>query len=256
MVPGGEILPSMTLEQLSAMKNVHALLTAKFDGPPVLGYAIRSFHFLEMFGAACIVQNKYAALNRCHQELERLFGKDPAFAEGLFVPSWVLMDFPCEPGGATVLDHFEQFLAGSGQLEPFRTFIDAARASRLGLYQSVLRSQEVARFRELFTQRVVDAHPSLEPGEPGEMVLGRLMELDGQIYFWGDVKAFPAGARAAIEEMVLDRLADTGLLEADPSAQYEAFMKLGGPYWMSVVASDDRLPILPPDHYRTYQDGT
>lgn len=120
----------------------------------------------------------------------------------------------------------------------------------------MLRSQEVARFRELFTQRVVDAHPSLEAGEPGEIILGRFFELNGQLYFWGDVKAFPAAARDAIEGMVLDKLLNAGLLDHDPSAHYETFMKLAGPYWMSVVASDDRLPILEPDHYRTYLHGT
>lgn len=35
-------------------------------------------------------------------------------------------------------------------------------------------------------------------------------------------------------------------------AQYESFMKLAGPYWMSCVTTNDEAPILPPDHYRTY----
>lgn len=133
MVPGGKILPSMTLDQLRAMKDVHALLTEKTDGPPVIGYAIRSFRFLQMFGAACMVEKKYPALNRCNQELERLFSKDPAFADGLLVQSWMLINFPCDSQGLTVLDHFEQFLSGNGHLEEFRVFIDAARVSRLGL---------------------------------------------------------------------------------------------------------------------------
>jgi hypothetical protein len=37
-----------------------------------------------------------------------------------------------------------------------------------------------------------------------------------------------------------------------PVGLYEAFMKLAGPYWMSVVASNDELPILDPDHCHTY----
>jgi hypothetical protein len=37
-------------------------------------------------------------------------------------------------------------------------------------------------------------------------------------------------------------------------AQYTAFMKLAGPYWMSCVTKDDDIPILDPDHYRTYLD--
>lgn len=254
LVPGGKILPSMTLEQLRAVKDMHAQLTAGFEGPKVIGYAIRAFRFLEMFGAACILENKHPALTRCHTELESLFSRDPAFAGGMFVSSWMLMDFPCGPGGATALDHFEQFLAGNGQVEHFRLFIDAARASRLGLYQSVLRSTEVARFREMFTQRVVDAYPSIEPGAPGEIVLGRIMTLDGQVYFWGEVKAFPAESHETIENMVLDRLLDAGLLDPDPSPMYEEFMKLAGPYWMSITAKNEQLPILDFDHYRSYLD--
>ena len=36
------------------------------------------------------------------------------------------------------------------------------------------------------------------------------------------------------------------------SAQYEAFMKLAGPYWMSCVTKNQAVPILAPNHYRTY----
>ena len=42
--------------------------------------------------------------------------------------------------------------------------------------------------------------------------------------------------------------------EKTPAAQFEAFMKLAGPYWMSCVCGDEDAPILEPDHYRTYLD--
>jgi hypothetical protein len=29
-------------------------------------------------------------------------------------------------------------------------------------------------------------------------------------------------------------------------------MRLAGPYWMSIVAKNDNLPILNPDHYLSY----
>jgi hypothetical protein len=34
--------------------------------------------------------------------------------------------------------------------------------------------------------------------------------------------------------------------------QYEKFMKLAGPYWMSCVTKNDATPILAPDHCLTY----
>jgi hypothetical protein len=38
------------------------------------------------------------------------------------------------------------------------------------------------------------------------------------------------------------------------TAQYEAFMKLAGPYWMSCVTKNEDLPTFDPDHYRSYLD--
>lgn len=42
--------------------------------------------------------------------------------------------------------------------------------------------------------------------------------------------------------------------EETEEAQFEAFMKLAGPYWMSCVVPEDDEPILDPDHYLTYLD--
>lgn len=253
MIPGGKLLPSMTLDQLRAMKDAHAYLTRPIAGPPRIALAIQGFRYLEMFGAACLVENKYPALTRCWNDLA-MFKGNPAFAEGMFIPSWVLIDFPCGPASRTALDHFESFLATSGQLPRFKPFIDAARASRLGLYEDVLRSRDVARFRELFTHRVVDVYPSMEAGDPGEIVLVRVLEIEGQSYFWGDMKAFPAQARDAIENMVLDKLLDLGSDDTDPLPKYETFMKLAGPYWASIVAEGEDLPILEPNHLLGYYD--
>lgn len=253
MVPGGKVLPTMTLEQLRSVKEVHALLTETFPGPPIIGYGICSFRFRKMFAIASIVENKLPALTRCWKDLERLFMRDAAFPEGYFVPSWILFDFPCDADRRTPLGHFEAFLDSCGKREPFEAFLAAVRGTRLGLYQEVLRTERTVRYAELFTERVIDVFPSIERGEPGEIVLGRVVELEGQLYFWGDVKAFPAQTRTSIEDMVAGKLFYFAEEAQTPVGLYEAFMKLAGPYWMSVVASNDKLPILDPDHYLTYQ---
>jgi hypothetical protein len=110
----------------------------------------------------------------------------------------------------------------------------------------------VARFREFFTERVIDVHPSFEQGEPGEIVLARTIEFDGVVYFWGDIKAFPGAKREAIESMVIDKLVLMADDVSKPEELYERFMKFAGPYWMSVIANNHELPILSPDHYLTY----
>jgi hypothetical protein len=206
MVPGGKVLPTMTLEQLRSVKEVHALLTETFPGPPVIGYAIRSFRFCKMFVIATVVENTVLALTRCWKDLERLFMRDAAFREGYFVPSWILFDFPCDTDRRTPLDHFETFLDSCGKREPCAAFLAALRETRLGLYQEVLRTESSVRYAELLTECVLDVFPSIERGEPGEIVLGRVVELEGRRYFWGDVKAFPAQKREMLEDMVADKL--------------------------------------------------
>lgn len=240
-----------SLDELSHMKEVHELLSAPVSGPPALAYAVQSFRFLQMFGITSVVQNNPPALSRCWKDLEGRFMQDPAFSAEVFIPSWILLDFPCGPDGRTAVDYFETWLGSHSQLQPFKKFIDAVRPTRLGLYQEVVRSKRVARYRELFTGRVIEAYPSVERGEPGELILARALELDGSVYFWDEVKAFPADSLQAIEDMVGAKLFYFGN-QASSAARYESFMKLAGPYWMSVVGSNDALPILAPNHYLTY----
>lgn len=246
----------MTLDQLRSIKQAHALLTESFPGPPIIGYAIRSFRFCELYAVAAIAENKLPALTRCWRDLERLFMRDPAFSEGYFVPSWILFDFPCDADGRTVLDHFEDFLADGENREQFAEFLRATRGTRLGIYQEILRTTTAVRYRELFTDRVIDVFPSFEQGEPGEIVLGRIVELEGQRYFWGEVKAFPAETCAALEDMIGNKLFYFEDEASTRSGLYEVFMKLAGPYWMSIAAINDRLPILDPDHYLTYRESS
>lgn len=235
------------------MKATHHLLTEQFPGPPEIGDAIRSFRYLKLFAAASVKENTLPALTRCWNELDSLFTRDPALSDEFFVMSWVLLNFPCDPAGQTVLNHFERFAEEAGRGEHFAPFIQTASRSRLGLYQEVLRSSGQIKYRELLSDRVVHAHASVEAGAPGEIVLGRLMELKGQNYFFGDVKAFPADKRTTIEDMVeskcfyFEREARSG-----GEGLYATFMRLAGPYWMSIVSENSEVPFLEPDHYQHY----
>ena len=130
-------------------------------------------------------------------------------------------------------------------------FVDEARRSRLGLHQDVMRTKKVAKFRELFTGYVIEAFPSVDEYGQGEILLTRTMKYDGQVFMFGDPKGFPKETRSSVENMVANKLCYFDD-EETPIAQYETFMKLAGPYWMSCVAENDELPILDPDHNLTY----
>jgi hypothetical protein len=149
-------------EELRSAKAAHAFLTEEVRGPESFGECLRSFRFFLFFGISCVAQNEHPPLTRCWKELEQLFMQDPTFDDGVFVQSWVLMDFPFGPKGETALDYFEQFLDGIDGAPAFLPFVEAARTSRLGLHQDVMRTKNVARFRELRSGKVTEAFPSIE----------------------------------------------------------------------------------------------
>src|SRR5262249_9594537 len=137
ILPGGKTAASFSLDELRAAKQVHGFLTEKVPGPADVAEHIRAFRFLLFFGIACVAEDKYPPLTRCWKDLEQRFMHDPAFDDGVFVQSWVLMDFPFGPEGQTALDYFEEFLKAipdmGPQFQSFQSFIEAARTSRLGL---------------------------------------------------------------------------------------------------------------------------
>src|SRR5262249_55708803 len=146
------------------------------------------------------------------------------------------------PSGETALDYFEEFLKKTDAGSPFLAFIDDARRSRLGLHQDVVRTKKVAKFRELLSGKVIEAFPSVEEYGKGEILLIRAMTCGDLVFFFGNPKGFPKEKKEQIEDMVLDKLFYVSDAMEDPIGQYETFMKLAGPYWMSCVCSDPDAP--------------
>ena len=168
-LPPGVSLSKLSLDDVRAVKDAHALLTERVEGPECFVDCTRGFRLLLLFGIDCVAENKYPPLTRCWNELERLFMGDPGFEDGVFVQSWILMDFPFGPQGQTALDYFEDFLTGTPGATELQRFIDAARGSRLGLHQDIMRTKSVARFRELLSGKVTSAVPTVDDYETGEI---------------------------------------------------------------------------------------
>lgn len=253
MTPGGRGLPPLSLEQLAKLDDSHPLLSEAFPGPPELGARVRAFRVLMMHALARVADGEARALERAWRELERYFGRDASFRLGYFVPSWLLLDFPSEPGGRTAAELYEDFARSAGR-EDLAELVAELRATRLGVYQEVSTSPTAVRLRELYTEREIDVAATFEQGAPGELYLGRLVELGRAWHFWGEFSSFPAEARDKMVEMIGDKLSK---LSADVAAEnrpaaYERLMKLAGPYWMSIVGGDADMPILDPAHYESY----
>lgn len=253
MTPGGRGLPPLSLEQLAKLEDSHPLLSEAFPGPPELGASVRALRMLMMHALARVADGEARPLERAWRELERYFGRDASFRLGYFVPSWLLLDFPCEPEGRTAAELYEDFARSAGR-EDRAALVAELRGTRLGVYQEVSTSPSVVRLRELYTERELDVAATFEQGGPGELYLGRIVKLGAAWHFWGEFSSFPAEAREQIVEMLSGKLAvlTPELTAENRVAAYERFMKLAGPYWMSIVGGDAEMPILDPDHYKSY----
>ncbi len=172
------------------------------------------------------------------------------FNDGLFVQAWVFCDFPLNHNNETILDLFEGYLDDANLLETYVTFIDCMRKSRLGLYQEILASKKIIKFKELFTNRIVKAENTVPVYEKGEIFLTRFVEIKGKIFLFGDPKCWPKKYKLQLENMVKDKLFYFN--SSTTEEEYKLFMKHAGPYWMSCVVTDEDCPILQPDRYLDY----
>lgn len=250
LLPGGLPASAFSFDELRAAKSAHAFLTENIPGPAEIAETIRAFRYLMFFGIACIAEDKYPPLTRCWRALESMFMGDPAFDDGEFVQSWILLDFPFGPKRETALDYYAEFLRGTKAERRWKPFIERARVTRLGLYQDVKRTKTTGTFRELFTGRELSVLRSVDEYGPGEIFLTRMMNAGEHTFMFGNPKGFPRERKRQIEEMIRDKLC---FFDPAPTrTAYETFMKLAGPYWMSCVTSEQDAPILDPDHYRTY----
>lgn len=240
----------LDLKELKAFKDVDRYLNEPIRGPKEFEYLIRCFRFLTSFALITIYEKQFPALSNCWEELERLFIHEEIFDDEVFVQSWIFCDFPFGTEKETVLDYFEEFVEKADVLNNFQYFIDRMKISRLGLYQEILSSKKIIKFRELFTGKIIKIANTIPEYESGEIFLTRLVEIGENIFSFCDPKCWPKEYKSQLENMVRAKLF---YFEASSiGKQYEQFMKYAGPYWMSCVVQDQECPILQPDHYLTY----
>lgn len=243
----------LTLEELRNFKQADDFLTEPIKGPEGWRYFYGCFKFFLAYSSALYADKRFPAFNRCWDDVRKRFGGDDAFEDGIFVESWVFFDFPFGHQRQTVLDFFSDYINDVTPSHNFQHFIDQMRQSRLGLYQEVLSTKKITKFRELFTGQVIPTMRSVEEYEKGEIFLTRLVEYKGKMLQFGDPKCFPKQYRVALEGNVGGKLF---YFDADTTEeQYRRFMKLAGPYWFSCVSADYDSDILSPDHYLTYLRG-
>ena len=201
-------------------------------------------------------RKKYPALNNCWDELYPLFG-GASFDNEWFFFCWLCCDFPLNlDSQRTLIDEFADFMLAGVNLpdqdkEHYRQFHLIMKASRLGLYQEKLSTSKITKFRELFTGKVMTTIRSVPEYESGEIFLTRIISYLGDNFQIHDPRCYPAACKDQVTQMVKNKLfyiSETG----NEAQDYQKFMKMAGPYWMSCTHPGQSIPILSPDHYLSY----
>jgi len=250
---------TLSLDDCRNFKKFYQLMesiTRDIQGPP--GYRIfyQLMHYLLFYGICCIQENKFPALNRCWDALSPLFLSHEYDNEWL-VHCWMFCDFPLNLKKKEVLlDDFATFLLEQSQLpndlnEHLRSFYTTMKSSRLGLYQEVLSTSKITKYRELFTNTSVSTVRSIPYYESGEIFLTRIVSYLGDSFAIHDAKCYPSQVKATVEDMVRNKM---HLISATGNevVDYERFMKLAGPYWMSCTHPNGSVDILSADEYKNY----
>ena len=240
----------LSLDELRYFKEVDAFLSESVSGPEGLVYFLRCFKLLTIFAVTCVAKNHYPPLTRCWNELEKFFIDKTAFQDVVFVQAWIFFDFPFGKDGETLLDFYEEYLKKEIKNDKFQYFVDQMRKTRMGLYRELLSSRKTIKFRELITEQTTTIARNDEACEKGEIFLTRLVEFKGQILQFGGAKRFPKADKSKLLKLVRENL--TCFNGSTEKEQYENFMKLAGPFWLSFLTSNASFPLLKSTHYQHY----
>lgn len=258
ILPPGINIKDLSLDDCRNFKKFHHLLEsiANVRGPKGFQVFHQILHYLLFYGMACIHENKFPALNKCWNKLSPLFLTDSYDCEWL-VYCWMFCDFPInQQGDDVLLDSFSAFTLEDPELpnsmrESIQKFCSIMKASRLGLYQEILSTSKVTKYQELFINKPISTVRSIPYYEPGEIFLTRLVSFLGDTFAIHDSKSFPSEYKNILEDMVRDKLHYIDETESEIN-DYQRFMKLAGPYWMSCTHEEPSIQILLPDEYRFF----
>lgn len=260
ILPEGITVGDLTLDDCRNFKNIYELMKSiKNDVKGPEGYRIfyEFMHHLLFYAICCIEEKKFPSLNKCWDALSPLF-LDSDYDNDWLVFCWMFCDFPLNIKTKEVLlDHFTKFLSDMTDLPPdfhkhLRNFYSIMKSSRLGLYQEILSTSKTTKYIELFTKNVISTVRSVPYYESGEIFLTRIVSYAGDSFSIHNSMNFPATLKNHVEGMVRNKMHFITSTKNE-IADYEQFMKLAGPYWMSsthATAKSDQ--ILSPDEYEFY----
>jgi hypothetical protein len=237
------------LAAVRAMKAAHAELF-RFAGPPEIAEFVRLFRLVGLFAHFAMSERRFPILERAWADLER-FTSHPE-ADEFTATSWMFLDLPVTDDHRTIAEVFAAEIAPNSP--EVKKFVEVVRASRYGVYADAGGTGSSHRLVELITRRRVTVLRGVD-ADPGELFWTRIIEWRGKRFMLGDTRGWPASRREHLTDMLIGRLVTSPWQApgASNEAVYERFMKMTGPYWLSIVylRSDDD-PVLEPTHFERY----
>ncbi len=258
ILPPGIDLKKLSFEDYKNFKNFYKILehiNNDLTGPHGFKIFYRLLHCLLFYGSCCIVENKFPSLSKCWKQLSSLF-LETKYSNEWLVHCWIFCDFPLNLITKEVfLDHYMNFcLKINGFPEDYvhvKNFVTIMKNSRLGLYQEIASTNHTTKYMELFTNQIVTTVRSVSYYEPGEIFLTRIISYLGNNFTIHDACSYPATAKLQLVGMVENKL-KLFANSKNGITNYDNFMKLAGPYWMSCTHTNSKIPILSPDEYLNY----
>jgi hypothetical protein len=237
-----------------ALLRLNELITEDLPGPSYFVEAIRNWRQFFFLSISSIEENEFPPLTKCWNELYERYKE--SFSDECFVAGCILADFQFGNENLSFAERIQDQKILADGLQPVMDFAAQIAHSRLGVYQIVEVKGEFLTLKEFFTDNVISVFQTLEEPEKGQVCLARVLCNGDHSFLFGDSHCWPSENHSHIFNMLIDKIAFYCLetpyknRQSILPSQYERFMKMSGPYWMSIVGETDYFAdVLMPDFY-------
>ncbi len=249
------LLRDVNVVDLDAVREMQAAHSAlfHFEGPPGIREFVRMFRLLHFYAIVALSEKKYPVLNRAWDDL-RWVMNHPEIDE-FSVNSWLFLDLPVADDGRTLAEEFAATVAMGD--EGAANFARITKSSHHRIYVDAGGTGPFQTLVDLITGEKVTVTRGTD-AERGELIWTRVIEYGGMKFMLGNSRGWPPSQRNAVTAMLRDRLDEFEFtMELTGKTQvYEQFMKLAGPYWLSILyAQSDSDPLYAPEHFLSYEEG-
>ncbi|MEI8026859.1 MAG: hypothetical protein WCI18_10975 [Pseudomonadota bacterium] len=231
------------------LSQLNGYLLEDLPGPKYFTEAIHNWRQFFILSMCSIHTDEFPPLTQCWKELEERFGD--SFSDEVFMACCILADFQF---GKQNLSLAEKIISDGP--EDLRDFGDQIARSRLGVYQILDINNDFLTLQEFFTDKVISVFHKLEEPEKGQICLARVLTAGDHKFLFGETHCWPSENKSQIFNMMLDKMSlyclEVTKKESESllSTRYEKFMKISGPYWMSIVGEADYFAdVIMPDFY-------